>query len=141
MSDQTNRTGFIDRMTMPTDQFDWGIIKWLVTPDQEEGAGLTLGEVVVLPGQGHDRHNHPDAEEVLYVLSGIGMQMVDDGEPYRIGAGDVIYIPKAVFHSTKNVGWEPMRVIALYNPGGSEKGLRELPDYRQVAAGEQPKFG
>lgn len=141
MSDNDKKAGFIDRMTLPTDQFDWGIIKWLVTPDQDEGANLTLGEVVVLPGQGHDRHNHPDAEEVLYVLSGVGLQMVDDGEPYEVRAGDAIYVPKAVFHSTKNIGWEPMRVIALYNPGGSEIGLRELPDYRQVPPGELPKIG
>lgn len=141
MTDNSQKSGFIDRMALPTDQFDWGIIKWLVTPDQNGGANLTLGEVVVLPGQGHDRHNHPDAEEVLYVLSGVGLQMVDDGEPYEVRAGDAIYVPKAVFHSTRNIGWEPMRVIALYNPGGSEVGLRELPDYRQVPPGELPKIG
>lgn len=141
MTDNSQKSGFIDRMVLPTDQFDWGIIKWLVTPDQNGGANLTLGEVVVLPGQGHDRHNHPDAEEVLYVLSGVGLQMVDDGEPYEVRAGDAIYVPKAVFHSTRNIGWEPMRVIALYNPGGSEVGLRELPDYRQVPPGELPKIG
>ncbi len=141
MSDHTNKAGYIDRMALPTDQFDWGIIKWLVTPDQEDGANLTLGEVVVLPGQGHDRHNHPDAEEVLYVLSGVGLQMVDDGEPYEVHAGDAIYVPKAVFHSTMNIGWEPLRVIALYNPGGSELALRQLPDFRQIAPGETPKLG
>lgn len=141
MTDQRTREGYIDRESLPTDQYDWGIIKWLVTPDQPGGAGLTLGEVVVLPGVGHDRHNHPDAEEVLYILSGVGLQMVDDGEPYEVRAGDVIYIPKAVFHSTKNIGWEPMRVIALYNPGGSETEMRGLPDYREVAPGEAPKLG
>ncbi len=143
MSDNgtTAKTGYIDRAALTTDQFDWGIIKWLVTPDQEGGANHTLGEVVVLPGQGHDRHNHPDAEEVLYFLSGVGLQMVNDGEPYEVRAGDVIYIPKGMFHSTMNTGWEPMRVLALYNPGGSEKVLRELPDYRQLAPGESPKLG
>lgn len=141
MSEQPIRAGYIDRTTLPTDQYGWGIIKWLVTPDQPGGADLTLGEVVVLPGVGHDRHNHPDAEEVLYVLSGTGLQMVDDGEPYEVRAGDVIYIPKGVYHSTHNTGWEPMRVIALYNPGGSEKELRTLPDFRHVAPGETPTLG
>lgn len=60
---------------------------------------------------------------------------------HSIQAGDVVYIPKDVFHSTLNTGWEPMRVLALYNPGGSEKGLRDLPDYRQLAPGEPPKLG
>ena len=39
--------------------------------------------VVLLPGQGHERHNHPDADEILYVLAGTGEQMVDDGETVR----------------------------------------------------------
>jgi len=131
----------IDRASLPTEQFDWGIIKWLVNPEQPGGAGLTLGEVVALPGKGHERHNHPDAEEVLYFLSGTGMQMVDDGEPFEVNAGDCIYIPKGVYHSTMNTGWEPLRIIAIYNPGGSEAAMRDLPDYRQVAPGEAPVFG
>ena len=60
-----------------------------------EGAGLTFGEVVLLPGQGHDRHNHPEAEEILYVLSGEGEQMLDDGEArwFPVTPGDTIYVP------------------------------------------------
>lgn len=139
MTDMYN--GLIDREALTTDQFDWGLIKWLVTPGQPEAAKLTLGEVVLLPGQGHDRHNHPDAEEVLYVLSGSGEQMVADGAPYPVRAGDAIYIPQGVFHATRNTGWETMRLLAIYNPGGSEASLRELPDYRQVPAGEAPKLG
>lgn len=141
MSTNDHRTGFIDRMTLPTDQLDWGVIKWLVTPDKDAGAQLTLGEVAILPGVGHERHNHPDAEEVLYVLSGIGLQMVADEEPYPVQAGDVIYIPKAVYHSTMNTGWETLRMIALYNPGGSELDLKGLTDYRQLAPGESPRIG
>jgi oxalate decarboxylase/phosphoglucose isomerase-like protein (cupin superfamily) len=139
MANDTN--GLIDRSALATDQFDWGLIKWLVTPGQPDAAKLTLGEVVLLPGEGHDRHNHPDAEEVLYVLSGSGEQMVDDGEPYAVRAGDAIYVPQGIFHSTRNTGWETMRLLAIYNPGGSETGLRELPDYREVPAGEAPKLG
>jgi len=136
----TARTGLIDRNAIPTDQLSWGIIKWLVTPDKDN-ADHTLGEVVVRPGLGHDRHNHPNAEEVLYILSGTGLQMVDDGEPYEVHAGDVIYIPRGVFHSTKNVGWETLRLLALYNPGGSEKDLQSLPDYARLDPGETAKLG
>lgn len=132
--------GPIDRGQLPTDQFDWGVIKWLVTPGSPEGSTLTLGEVVLLPGKGHDRHNHPEAEEILYVLTGQGKQMVADGEPFDVRAGDVIYIPTGIFHSTLNTGWETMRLIALYNPGGAEQALRGLPDYRQVPPGAPPAF-
>jgi hypothetical protein len=40
-----------------------------------------------------------------------------------------------VFHATLNTGWEPMRLIALYNPGGSELALKALEDFREVPTG------
>lgn len=130
----------VDPGSVPTQTFEWGAIKWFVSPDATEGAGLTFGEVVLLPGKGHDRHNHPEAEEVLYVLSGEGEQMLDDGEPFQVNPGETVYVPTGIFHSTLNTGWEPLRLLALYSPGGAERPLRELPDFREVPAGQLPGF-
>jgi oxalate decarboxylase/phosphoglucose isomerase-like protein (cupin superfamily) len=130
----------VDPNAVPTQTFEWGAIKWFVTPDATEGAGITFGEVVLQPGRGHDRHNHPKSEEILYVLSGEGEQMLDDGNPFPVKPGDTIYVPTGVFHSTRNTGWEPMRLLALYNPGGPEKVLEGLPDFQQVAAGSVPDW-
>ncbi len=130
----------VDPHALPTQTFDWGSIKWLVSPETDVNAGLTFGEVVLQPGKGHDRHNHPESEEILYVLSGEGDQMLDDGEPFPVKAGDAIYVPTAVFHSTRNTGWETMRLLAVYNPGGAEKVLETLPDFREVPAGEPPAW-
>jgi oxalate decarboxylase/phosphoglucose isomerase-like protein (cupin superfamily) len=126
--------------TLPTQTFEWGTIKWFVTPGQTPGAAMTLGEVVLQPGKGHDRHNHPNSEEVLYVLSGEGEQMLDDGEPFPIRAGDTIYVPTAQFHSTLNTGWSPLRLLAIYNPGGPEKDLEQLPDFLELEPGKEPSW-
>ena len=128
----------IDPNAQPTQTFSWGAIKWFVTPDRTPGAAMTFGEVILLPGRGHERHNHPDAEEVLYVLSGEGEQMVADEAPFRVHAGDAIYVPTAVFHSTVNTGWEPLRLLAIYNPGGPERALATLPDFREIVPGRNP---
>lgn len=130
----------VDPNAVPTQTFEWGAIKWLVSPDATAGAGVTFGEVVLQPGRGHDRHNHPESEEILYVLSGEGEQMLDDREPFPVKPGDTIYVPTGIFHSTRNTGWEPMRLLALYNPGGAEKVLEGLPDFEQVAAGDVPAW-
>jgi oxalate decarboxylase/phosphoglucose isomerase-like protein (cupin superfamily) len=130
----------VDPHAIPTQTFEWGSIKWLVSPETYEDAGLTFGEVVLLPGKGHDRHNHPESEEVLYVLSGEGEQVVDDGEPFPVKPGDAIYVPLGVFHSTLNTGWEPMRLLALYNPAGAEKALATLPDFREEPPGFLPTW-
>lgn len=121
----------VDPTALPIQTFEWGAIKWLVSPASEDGAALTFGEVVLLPGRGHDRHNHAESEEVLYVLSGEGEQTVDDGEPFPVRAGDTIYVRRAVYHSTRNTGWTPMRLLAVYNPGGAELALAALPDFRE----------
>jgi oxalate decarboxylase/phosphoglucose isomerase-like protein (cupin superfamily) len=126
----------IDANNVATHSFDWGVIKWFVSPEQTPGAKLTFGEVVLLPGQGHVRHNHPQSEEILYVLSGVGEQMVDDKPAFTVRAGDTIYVPTANFHSTVNTGWEPLRLLALYNPAGAEHALLNLPDYRSTPAGQ-----
>ena len=61
--------------------------------------------------------------------------MVDDKPPFAVRPGDTIYIPTAIYHSTINTGWEPLRLLALYNPGGAERALLGLQDYRQTPAG------
>lgn len=131
----------VDPHAVPTMTFAWGAIKWLVAPENTEGAGLSFGHVCLMPGKGHERHNHPQSEEILYVLSGRGQQMVDDGEPFDVAPGDTIYIPIAAYHSTVNTGWEPLNLLAIYNPAGPERDLRGLPDFRELAAGTVPPIG
>jgi oxalate decarboxylase/phosphoglucose isomerase-like protein (cupin superfamily) len=125
---------------LPTMTFAWGATKWLVSPDTTPGATISFGEVVLMPGQGHERHNHPVSEEILYVLSGEGVQMLNDGEPFPVRPGDTIYVPTGAFHSTLNTGWAPLRLLALYNPGGPEQDLATLPDFAEVAAGDLPAW-
>ena len=129
----------IDPKQRPVQSLDWGALKWLVSPDNTPDAGLTFGEVVLLPGKGHERHNHPESEEILYVLSGEGDQMLDDGGEnwFPVRPGDTIYVPQAMFHATINTGWHPMRLLAIYNPGGAERVLRDLPDFRE---GDGPEW-
>jgi oxalate decarboxylase/phosphoglucose isomerase-like protein (cupin superfamily) len=131
-----NYMAAVDPHSVPTQTFDWGAIKWLVSADRTPGAGLTFGEVVLLPGRGHDRHNHPTAEEILYVLSGEGEQMVSDQPSFKVKAGDTIYVPRAAYHSTLNTGWQTMRLLALYNPAGAEHALEGLPDFTELPAGQ-----
>ena len=128
----------IDPGTLPTMSFDWGVIKPLVATDNTEDPDVSLMHVVLLPGQGHERHNHPDADEILYILSGEGEQMVDDAQTFPVRAGQAVWIPKEAFHSTINTGWEPLILLAIYAPAGAEQVLKTLPDYREVPAGQAP---
>ncbi len=128
----------VDPDALPTMSFEWGVIKPLVSTANTDAPGLSLMHVVLLPGQGHVRHDHPGSDEVLYVLSGRGEQMVDDGKPFPVGPGQAIFVPKGAPHSTVNTGWEPMALLAIYAPAGAEEALAGLPDHRELAPGEPP---
>jgi oxalate decarboxylase/phosphoglucose isomerase-like protein (cupin superfamily) len=125
---------------VPTRTFDWGTIKWLVTPHLDQGAGLTTGEVIIYPGQGHAPHVHPNEEEVIYVISGEGEQMVDNGASFPIREGDAVYIPANTLHSTYNTTWRPLRLVVVYTPGGAETMLDGLPDARILDPGVAPRW-
>lgn len=116
--------------------FDWGQLALTVAPEVH-GAERFSGGVVDLPsGKGHARHNHPGAEEIIFVISGHGEQMVEDeaGNPIvrEVGPGCTVYVPESRFHSTRNTGDEPMQLFVVYSPAGPERVLRELPDFRLI---------
>lgn len=119
--------------------FDWGQLALTVAPEVN-GAKTFSGGVVDLPsGQGHARHNHPGSEEIIFVISGEGEQMVEDekGNPIvkTVTAGCTVFVPDSRFHSTLNTGKGPMQLFVVYSPPGPELGLRELPDFRIVPKG------
>jgi len=133
------RGGVIDPNTVPTSTFEWGVSKWIVTRDTVD-ANLSVGLSVLQPGKGHGRHNHPQSEEILYVASGRGTQMVNDEEPFPLYPGDFIHIPTGIYHATYSASWEPLRVIAIHNPGGAEGRLRDEPGFEYLPPGAFPAW-
>lgn len=120
--------------------FDWGTIKWLSEPRVTNTDRFSAGVVLLEPGKGHERHNHPGVEEILYVVSGHGKQMIDEGgEKWNpIAPGDLIHIPPDVYHATINTGWEALKMIAIYSPPGPEAFLKTLPGCRVLPPGDLP---
>jgi len=115
--------------------FDWGAIKILNSPEVTGCKTFSFGMVILEPGKGHDCHDHPDADEIIYAVSGEGEQMIDHQPAVPVGAGASMYIPRGTDHSTLNTGWEPLRLIVVYAPAGAEAVLRELPDCTVIPPG------
>lgn len=130
-------TGTITRASdVETLAFDWGVIHMLSGPDVTGAKRHSFGTAEVKPGAGHERHNHPGAEEVIYVLSGTGEQMIDDAPAVPIGPGMCIFIPESVYHSTLNTGSEPMRLALVYTPAGPERLLPQISGCRVLPPGQ-----
>ena len=118
-----------------TFSFEWGTMKWFVSPVTIPGAANSQGEVIVNPGQGHARHQHDRADELIYVISGAGVQTVGD-EEFAITEGDAVYIPMGTPHSTMNSTWRALRLIVTYTPGGEEQALTGQPGFARHPAGD-----
>jgi oxalate decarboxylase/phosphoglucose isomerase-like protein (cupin superfamily) len=95
-------------------EFDWGRIHFLSEPAVTAANRFSFGIVELAAGKGHARHNHPGSEEIIYVVSGEGEQMVDDQPPVKVSSGSSIYIPADVYHSTLNTGTETLELIVVY---------------------------
>lgn len=131
MNSKDKKLTFVEEADVETQVFDWGKLSWLSEPRVTAAEKFSAGIVVLNAGKGHDSHNHPGCEEVLYVLTGIGHQVVDlpSGRVERdVVPGVLIHIPPDVYHSTVNIGDGPMRLLAIYAPPGPEAELREMED-------------
>jgi oxalate decarboxylase/phosphoglucose isomerase-like protein (cupin superfamily) len=127
------KLAFVEEADVETQVFDWGKLRWLSEPRVTRAELFSAGVVELEPGRGHDRHCHPGVEEILYVLSGTGLQTVEtDGqlEQREVGGGMLIHIPPDVYHSTVNTGAGPMRLLAIYAPPGPEAELRAMEGVR-----------
>ena len=120
--------------------FDWGRLALTCGPEMNDVAQFSVGVVFVPPGQGHTRHNHPSAEEIIFILKGHGEPMIEDenGTPETrvVGPGCTVFIPDSRFHATHNSGLDPMEIFVVYSPTGPEKMLQDAPDFRLIPANE-----
>jgi len=111
---------------------DWGKLGWLSNPPNTGARHLTVIDVNLDPGKGHDFHKHPDQEEVILIVAGKVEQWVDR-EKRILGPGDSAFIPADVVHASFNVGDKPAKIVAILGPCVGEIGY-ELVD----VAGDAP---
>jgi len=91
-------------------------LKWLVNDSHLGSKQTTVGRTVFAAGGSskHALHRHKNAEEILIVLKGHGLSIIDE-DTLPMGPGDVCYIPPGVPHSFGNVSEnEPCEIIFIY---------------------------
>ena len=121
---------------------DWVTAKILCEPKLTGSTAMSAVSIFFAPGKGHARHNHPEAEQLIFVIAGEGEMMIEhmEGQPVtqKITAGDLVHIPKGAYHSTFNTGWEPIRILAVYSPAGPESYMLESPEFSSYPPGAVP---
>ena len=116
----------------PAEVLDWGKLRWMSHPPSTGAGQLTVIEVNITPGNGHDFHKHPDQEEVIYCISGKVEQWLGT-EKRILGPGDSVFIGADVVHASFNAGDTDAQLLAILGPCVGDQGY-ELVD----VAGEAP---
>ena len=110
----------------PPEVLDWGQLRWMSSPPATGAKDLTVIEVNITPGEGHNFHKHPDQEEVIYVIAGEVEQWLDQ-EKRILGPGDSVFIGADVVHASFNVGSSDAKLLAILGPCVGDAGY-ELVD-------------
>jgi quercetin dioxygenase-like cupin family protein len=114
------------------EQLDWGQIGWLSRPATTQAKDITVMEVTLHPGKGHDFHKHPNQEEVIYVMAGQIEQWLETKNQV-LKPGDAVFIGADVVHASFNTGNGPAKLMVVLGPCVGEGGY-EVVD----VAGEAP---
>ncbi len=102
----------------------------------------TLFTSITPPGGGPPPHYHTREDEWFMPLAG-RIDFFIDGVWQEIPIGTLVYAPKGVVHTFKNIGDEPSRLLTHVTPSGMESFFAECaeifarpgaPDMEQIAA-------
>lgn len=106
---------FIMQTETLRDNLDWGSLAWLSNPPATGARNLTVIDVLLKPGEGHNFHRHDGQEEVLVVVSGTVEQWVMQ-EKRILRAGDAAFIDSNEVHASFNVGDDDVKIVAILGP-------------------------
>jgi quercetin dioxygenase-like cupin family protein len=121
---------YITRSTLESEMLDWGMMGWVSRPATTGARQLTVMEVTLTPGNGHNFHKHPEQEEVIYVVEGTIEQWLEQDRK-QLGPGEAVFIPADVVHASFNVGSGPAKLLVSLGPCVGEGG------YDVVEVGDQ----
>ena len=92
---------------------------------KDTGGRFALFEIVTQAGAGPPPHIHANEDETFIVIEG-EYEFLIGKETKRVKAGGIVFGPRAVPHTFKNVGSAPGRMYALCTPSGFEEFFRKV---------------
>lgn len=110
-------------------------IRWIADEKSMNPRYFSSCLIRVLPGEiVKPAHSHPDGEELIYLISGVGQAWVD-GEIRSIQPGSAVLFEPGEVHMIRNVGEQEMKVICFFAPA---TGLNEYRYFDDINFIEKP---
>lgn len=86
------------------------------------GQHLQLVLMALKPGEDIGEEVHVDRDQFFRVEEGDGEVLID-GKPTAVKAGDAILVPAGARHNVRNTGGEAMKLYTLYGPPEHRDGV------------------
>jgi quercetin dioxygenase-like cupin family protein len=112
---------FMTRTKVEATHLDWGSTAFVSNPATTQAQLLTVMEVILTPGKGHNFHKHPDQEEVISVVEGRIEQWLEQ-KRQELGPGESVFIPAGVVHASFNISNSAAKLMVVLAPCVGETG-------------------
>ena len=95
------------------------VLHWHCHAENTPTRRLAIGSATFPKGGGHGRHRHPNAEEVILIVSGKALQGLRN-EEFEMSSGDAIHIPQNEVHYTRNIGDDELVILVAFSSADPE---------------------
>lgn len=115
----------LDDLTGP-DVHEWlGVRYKTILSTQATGGAMSIVDSLSPAGVGPPRHVHDREDEAFVILTG-ECEFWLEGETFRRGPGESVFVPRGKEHTFRVVGDAPSRHLVILTPGGFEGFFAEM---------------
>lgn len=100
-------------------------VRWLIGA-ADAAPNFAMRQFEVEPGGYTPRHQH-DYEHEVYVVAGRG-EVIENGTPHPINAGDIVYVAPNEIHQFRNTGGQPLEFLCLIPNSATGKSVNVVPE-------------
>jgi oxalate decarboxylase/phosphoglucose isomerase-like protein (cupin superfamily) len=98
--------------------------------------GISFCVEDMTPGRKMRVHKHLDNDELIFIHKGEGTMTLDE-DSIAVKTGDVVFVPRGVWHGLDNTGKENLQMVFQYTPAGFEQYFIENGTPEGMAAKER----
>lgn len=107
-------------------KYPWGWIRWMMNAELDPTVSQTVGIVQLEAGQCNQLHQHPNCDELIYVICGTVENTLDD-QRVVLHAGDILRIDPDGLRQTGSRG-QPRRTDDGHRRAGGDARVRQGAD-------------
>jgi mannose-6-phosphate isomerase-like protein (cupin superfamily) len=98
--------------------------------------------IMTIPAGGEiGEETHPDTDQILTFVSGVGEAVVA-GEAQQVAQGDLVVVPAGTKHNFRNTGVNPLVLYTVYGPpehaDGAVHATKEEADEAEESGEDEP---